>query len=60
MVSIIEMHLVFFTMINHFTVGVISVIGHLAKMESLQLLYEFTSLFHLNEPVASSLKGKGG
>ena len=53
MVSIFEMHLVFFTMLRNFTMGVISVIAHLAKVESLELLYEFTSLFYLSELVAS-------
>ena len=56
MVGILKVYLVFFAMLNNLASGVISVVGHLPKMEFLQLLYEFSSLFHLGEFVASWLE----
>ena len=53
MVGILEVHLVFFAMLNNLALGVISTVGNLPEMELLQLLYEFNSLFHLGEFIAS-------
>ena len=53
MVGILEVHLVLFAMLNNLALGVISAVGHLPKMELLQFLYEFSSLFHLGESVTS-------